>query len=223
MAYWPFVDSMTLAVSNLQKAGINYYLMGVRATNIYKGRRALVEHFLKTDADTLVFVDSDETFAPETFVHLYKSDLPVVSGLVFMRIYHHPPCIYRRVPGSDTSISMAQEVKDWMVDNKIEASNSPKILDLPAKGNIWEIDECGTGCLAIKREVFEKVPRPWFQGNQEIGTDIMFCRRVREAGIPIHVDLRVQLGHLAEYEVGPADFAVVNKWVVQTPVDPDKD
>jgi hypothetical protein len=220
-ASWPFVDCFNLATAHLRQAGINHYMMGIRATNIFKGRKALVEQFLKTDAEMIIFIDSDETFAPATFECLYKMDLPVVSGLVFMKINNHPPCIYRRIPGTDFNHSMAQEVKDWMDENDIPRSNIPRILDLPAEGNVWEVDECGTGCLAIKREVFEKVPRPWFEGNGETGTDIMFCRRVREAGFPIHVDLRVQLGHLIEHQVGMADFAQVSKWA-PLPIDSDE-
>ena len=92
-ASWAFVDSLNFATGHLRAAGIGHYVMGVKATNIFKGRKELVSKFLETDAEMIVFIDSDETFVPATFEHLYKMDYPILSGLVFMRINHHPPCI----------------------------------------------------------------------------------------------------------------------------------
>lgn len=96
---------------------------------------------------------------------------------------------------------------------KAEPPNPTIALDMGI-GSHWqwktgEVFECpfvGTGCLLIKTEVFEKLPRPWFKTIRDLDTalaeglkkytdiigdhggtcivtdDFYFCHKVREAG-----------------------------------------
>lgn len=214
-ALWPFIDCLDHLCLNLAQHRLRFAKMGVRVTNIYKGRRWIADHFLEIEEAThLLFLDSDETFSPETAWHLYNLDLPMVSGLVFQRQAPHPPCIYKRIgPDSEFNLAMAVEVKEWFDKHNVPRQDKATILNMPAEKGIWEIDECGTGCLLIKREVLEAIPLPRFTGMGDVGTDISFCRRARKAGFPIYVDLRVQLGHITEYPITQANFRVVDEWV----------
>lgn len=213
-ANWSFVDCLDLLGNDLVQHNIKFGKIGIRATNIYRGRRFVVDKALEEPEMTHVFfLDSDEVFAPETARHLYNLNLPVCTGIVFQRIPPHPPCIYKRIPNSDRNFALAPELQEWYKKYSILELTKPCILDMPAEDAIWEIDECGTGCLMIKREVLEAIEPPRFTGMGDVGTDIAFCRRVRAAGFPIYVDLRVQLGHLVEYAVSAADFAIVDEWL----------
>lgn len=218
MAYWPFVDCLDRMKVDLTANDVEWRTAGTRATNIYKGRESIVNEFLDSPHAThLLFVDSDETFPPQIARYLMALDLPVVSGLVFKRGWPHEPCIYRRV-GIEESLSLAKEIKEWYVKYNVPVSNQPAILPLPFQVGVWEIDECGTGCMMIKREVIEAIEPPRFRGMGDVGTDLAFCRRVREAGFPIYVDLRVQLGHLVDYQVTAVDYGRIEEWI---PILPD--
>ena len=66
------------------------------------------------------------------------------------------------------------------------------------------------GMLMIKRAVFEKLRKPWFETcyreehDDWLGEDVYFCIRAREAGFGIWVDhdLSKQVTHQGIYEFG---------------------
>jgi hypothetical protein len=64
-------------------------------------------------------------------------------------------------------------------------------------GPVWA---CNVSGMLIPRVVLEKVNAPWFQLGQlnpeQAHEDVYFCQLLREAGIPIYVDLDVTMGHL---------------------------
>lgn len=77
--------------------------------------------------------------------------------------------------------------------------------------DVFEIAECGAGCMLINLEVLKDMPRPWFQFTelacddfkpQEGGVcrdscseDVHFCRLVRAYGKKILCDSKVQCLH----------------------------
>lgn len=214
---WQFVDCLERMRMLLAKSGIRNMMVGQQCTNIYKGREKVVDQVLETDATHLMFVDSDETFVPETAIQLLRDDLPIVSGVVYQRNPPPAPCIYKRVPDSIYHFPMAKELQAWFKENSIPNFTGPAVLSLPDEIGIWEVDEVGTGCLMIKREVLEAIDEPRFDvlpGHfWGMTTDILFCRRAKEAGFNIYADLRVQCGHLTEYAVTARDFRHVDNWV----------
>ena len=60
------------------------------------------------------------------------------------------------------------------------------------QGDVFEVTSIGTGCMLIKTEVFEKIPKPWFKtvdtATWQMNDDIWFCQQVREAGFKILAD-----------------------------------
>lgn len=223
-AQWPSVDSIDQMRYYLGKKGIPNVMIGQRTTNIYKGRQGTVETMLKEipDATHLLFVDSDETVAKETAYHMYQTatrlDLPILSGVVYQRSEPFAPTIYKLSELDDFyHYAMADELKNWFEEHDIPHFKEPCILDLPDDISIWNVDEVGTGCLLISKEVFEEIPSPWFVGSGEVSgdmsTDILFCRLARRHGFEIYADLRVQCGHLMNYAVTAADFRKIKKWV----------
>jgi len=214
---WQFVDCMDAMRVNIAMQNIRSLMIGQSCTNIYKGRERIADQFLETDATHLLFIDSDETFDKQTALRLIEDDLPVVSGVVYQRNYPPAPCIYKKVPNTVYHLPMARELQKWFVENEVPRFNQATVLDLPDDVSIWEVDEVGTGCMLIKREVIEAIDEPRFDVSPDhfwgMTTDILFCRRVREAGFKIYADLRVQLGHLTEYAVTANDFRRIDNWV----------
>ena len=76
----------------------------------------------------------------------------------------------------------------------------------PQDGEPFEVENAGTGCVLIRREVFEKVPWPWFKFellNQEgdvITEDIYFGNKAREYGYRYKVR-PVLCGHMKKVDL----------------------
>lgn len=80
-------------------------------------------------------------------------------------------------------------------------------------GNLHPMATLPFGCVLIKCEVFERLPRPWFkylQGDTPFNTqseDTYFCNRAREAGHTIYLDrmLSQSVGHVGTKVFRPVD------------------
>lgn len=61
------------------------------------------------------------------------------------------------------------------------------------------VDFAGTACMLVKREVFERMPEPWFLSAEHNGRwpgeDITFCKRAVNHGFKIVASAAVRLGH----------------------------
>jgi hypothetical protein len=85
---------------------------------------------------------------------------------------------------------------------------------------VVQVDATGAACLIVHRTVFEKIaadyqePWIWFQetkmGGKDVGEDITFCLRARGAGFPVHVDTKIQFGHMKMVNVNPAYYT---QWI----------
>lgn len=134
-------------------------------------------------ATHIFFVDDDMLFPPSALVQLLAHDLPIVGGLYYGRSAPHLPIAYRKVFDNQ-----------WVATTKF----------CPG---LQEVDAIGAGCLLIKREVFEKLSRPWFEFSDRMGEDMWFCERAREAGYPIVLDADVKARHLSIIDIGEEHFS----------------
>jgi hypothetical protein len=82
-----------------------------------------------------------------------------------------------------------------------------------------EVDGAGTGCMLIRRDVFEALGHPWFRWpewiDEEKGTlermsdDIDFCNRARDKGFKVVAHGNVRCGHIKQCDV--ANFVFEDK------------
>jgi len=70
--------------------------------------------------------------------------------------------------------------------------------DLPLDSfGLHELDYCGAGFLFIKKEVFQKLNKPYFfHYPDEPGEDIYFCREAKKAGFKVYVDCDCKVLHI---------------------------
>lgn len=147
-------------------------------TGVYLGdnRNRVVRHFLEhSDADKLLFVDSDVSFMPADIARLDADDLDVVSGVY-----------YNIFDGT---------MKPVMAFGELGCSDEP----------LLQVDATGAGFLMIRRALLEKMaerypfPAEWFATTVRdgvfLGEDFEFCARLKDLGIPLFADLRVQISH----------------------------
>jgi hypothetical protein len=147
----------------------------------------------------LLFMDTDMTFPQDTIRKLVLHDKDVVSGLYFERYAPYRPMVRKRL---DDGYSLA------------DFTQAPLI----------EVDALGAGCMLIKMDVFDKLEKPYFEyrltksGVKEtfLSEDIVFCERVREAGIKIFCDTTIRCGHLiSDYEITEANWDGSTEFKVQ--------
>jgi hypothetical protein len=166
-----------------------------------KLRNRVVKSFLDdTKSDWLLMIDTDEQISVNVFDKLIEAahdkERPVVSGLVFAAFDAHKHLYPKPVPAI-----FAESPEGFLPLNNYD------------QNSIFEIEAAGTGCLLIHRSVLEKMREQadtnqgkdwcWFwdgpiNGNW-ISEDLLFSRRIRQLGFPIHVHTGAILPHQKSY------------------------
>lgn len=169
------------------------------AGRITDGRNDVVRRFLATDAEWLLFIDSDMGFDPDAVDRLVAAadpvDRPVVGGLCFGQ--------RRGAVGPAGSVRLQQfpTIYQWVMGG---ITGCAPIHDYPAD-SLVRCDATGAAFLLIHRSALETLrgrydePRPWFdemiQAGRVFGEDLTFCWRLRESGVPLHVHTGVRTSH----------------------------
>ena len=152
------------------KAGVFGAQLTSKANNSMEGRNIAVQTFLEqTPFSHLLFIDSDQGFPPDTTLRLLKHDKDIVGAT------------YRRRGGSYDLMMFPIE------EDQISMAST----------GLHEVMMVPTGCVLIKRQVFELQPHSWFSYDPQLGQpgkfmsdDASFCYRMRaEYGLKIYVDM----------------------------------
>lgn len=149
-------------------------------------RNGLVEDFLESDADILWFIDSDVVPPPHALDLVSKySDFWDLAGCpypVFMSVpgYKGPQIVFTVYKRDETGMHASK---------------------VPTEGTEF-VDGLGTGCMFIKRDVFEKLEKPYFEFKYRKddmmiteGEDLGFCRKVSDLGYKFFIDYSMVCKH----------------------------
>lgn len=186
------------------------FFIQVGTTDIASGRNTAVKSFLASDADWLLFLDSDEAWNPDLVDRLVESAdpevRPIVSGLVMARR-----------PEREIPIAPACGIFD--------DGDEARVVAPPFIPNVrhWQVAAVGAGCLLIHRRVLvamrdkfgEKHPTAiWFDNQpfsytdndgskivDRMGEDYVFSARASACGFPLIVDTTIELGHVKSVTV----------------------
>ena len=72
------------------------------------------------------------------------------------------------------------------------------------QGNFFQVDTIGMGFCLVKREVYEKIPAPWYPWpTVSPSEDFNFCIKARAAGYAINLFTDVKLTHIGSLDVKP--------------------
>lgn len=165
-----YVSSLTETSIRLTQAGIGlYHAIAPGNPFLDLSRNDLVEKFLKSDADVLLFIDDDVGWDAKIVTRVISYDHEIVGGLVPKR------------------------------DLKSESSfHENALTGSVSKEGLLESLEIPTAFIAIKREVFGKLEKPYFKigdNAKDFGEDIYFNRRCVEAGIKMWIDSDITFTH----------------------------
>jgi len=196
---------------------------------------AVVRDFLRTDLDTLLMVDDDMTFPPDTLSRLRDNEpnwgYDVVGAFYTFRVWPPKPLTYKLMEQPPEPLSFRG---DWF---------NPQLG--VKEGQVVPVDAVGFGFTLIRREVLEAmvntdygtewtymfkslsregvfremVGKPDLRleftsfldyGEGKESDDIPFSRRVREHGFRLAVDCGVRIGHIGHMPLGWDDM---KRWI----------
>jgi len=145
----------------------------------------IVEEYLKTGLPYLFIQDGDVELPPNCLETLIAHDVDVCSGVYPFKDFEdrHYMCFSRQ---SKTDPCGRMIPNDWKT----------------MKGKILGINERvsgGTGCLLVKRHVFEDGLR--FDRKNDCGMDMLFWKRVQDKGHSAIVDTNIVCGHLPNWSM----------------------
>lgn len=178
----------------------NILSVGAGAMSLDRGRNELAQRFLdETPHPWLLMVDTDMKWEPSDVKTLWASAnpiaRPVVGGLCFKIEGHNPdfgtiatPVMYR-VDAEGTGFPVHAMDGKWQGMEKVDAT--------------------GGAFLLIHRTALEKIGGDWFSYHPDqktISEDWAFCLRLRDHGIPLHVNTRTNIGHMKTVNVDRAHY-----------------
>ena len=152
---------------------------------VYLSRDRLGVMALEGEADYLLFLDSDMTFAPDMLLRLLEdaeSGKDIVTALCFRRRPDYNPAIWKKLRPGLPGESVVETYDDY-----------------PAE-DVFEVEACGMATVLIRatvlKDVFEK-EKALFAPIPGYGEDVSFCLRARRAGFSLWCDSRIKVGHIA--------------------------
>lgn len=149
-------------------------------------RNGLADYALANGYDHLFFIDDDHVWPSDIISRLLKHANDAVSALYFRRVPPFGPVAFQGVALSSGAIEYQR---------------------LPvAMGGLVEVDATGMGAFLLKVDVLKKLKQPFFVLEDRTGSDIHFCRKIRQAGVSIYVDYDTVVGHLGDRPIIDQNF-----------------
>lgn len=149
---------------------------------VYDSRNKLAERAINSDADYVLWLDSDMTFVPDTLDMmldtLKTNNYEMLTGMYFRR----------RPPFTPTLFEELRILPTGTVTKEFD--------DIPDA--IFEVAGCGFGCVLMARNVLWNVfcqNGNMFSPINGVGEDLSFCWRARRCGHKIYCDPTIALGH----------------------------
>jgi hypothetical protein len=157
-----------------------------QGTLIVNQRQELAQASLDAGATHIIFIDADMRFPKDSIFKLLMADKDIVAANYCTR----------KLPLR--SVAFADD------------SSQERVYSGPDDTGLQAVAAVGMGLMAIKAEVFEKMPKPWFhihyQNGVYSGEDIWFCRGAREMGFEVFIDhdLSQDVRHSGAFEFSNA-------------------
>ena len=192
----------------------------VGTIGLVAARNSVAEHFLASDSDYLLWIDSDMGFDPDSAYRLLQvadpTERPIVGGLCFVsrEVAHDGMMGFRTQP--------LPTIYDWREDE----SGTPRFLSAPMYpvNALMKVRATGSAMILIHRSVFARMAehlaelpegernnfgQPYDQirgpNNSLLGEDVSFCVRANALEIPIHVHTGVRTTHFKHRWLSEAD------------------
>ncbi len=179
----------------------------VGSSLIPHARNSLVDMFLKSKCQRLLFIDSDQIFTKENALALFQSNRRVIAGVI----------PHKRFP-INLNFNPLEKHRHYFKDHSNKSSaeyGEYARAEMDPKGEI-EVEKAGFGFIMIDRSVFElmkpKVSDYFaFDNNDQVihseffamgavnkkyfGEDWQFCEMAKKLKIPMYINVNCQVAH----------------------------
>lgn len=162
-----------------------------RAHGVATAREKLAEKFLDSDYTHFLMLDADIVIKQDTIQKLLEANKPIVLGRYMETSNQRLPEVFHH------------SRRPFSRDPPIEFKTN-EILEYPQQ-NGEDVLLAGLGILLVRREVFEKLEKPYFLFSSEvndmddyhnISEDFWFLLRLQEAGFKISYHPNINVGHI---------------------------
>jgi hypothetical protein len=158
-------------------------LLMSNAVWVCNAMKMMVESHLKWGADFIVLLATDIAWKPDDISKLIGHNLPIVGGWASGRM---PPFVCHVCDSFDENTRQFHIVQN------------PK-----ERKGVEKIASNGGELQVFRRDVFEKIPSPWFMGadmftgNRLMTEDYYFAKQAMKHGVDVFVDWDVKVSHTA--------------------------
>lgn len=194
-------------------------------TLLEDARNSLVDRFLNSDAERLLFLDDDMVIpcgSTALFNGYYGIDVPekFSSRVLLNELWNSNKDVIGALYFGRNARGVAQYSEAFQSKEEDKRAHNLEY------DGVQETKWVGTGCMMVKREVFLKIremaptlfpatvprqpnmPHGWFNRlNADTGEDVSFCARARECGFSVHVHKGAIAGHIGPMIFGPHNTA----------------
>ena len=184
-----FCQSLAL----LQRAGDTVIGFEVGSL-VYNARNNLARQAVKSEADWVLWLDSDMVFGPDLLQRMLKvcteNDIDFLTALCFRRKPPYTPTLFDRLEKTDKGASYTA------------------LMSVP-EGR-FQVGGCGFAGVLMSMDVLLSVMAKFngrmFEPIDGFGEDVAFCWRARQCGYDIWCDSDIELGHVGNFVVTRSIF-----------------
>ena len=158
----------------------------------------MAEAFLQTKCEWSFWLDSDMLVPPDTIVELIKvareKDAKIASGIYYQRKGKNYPVLWSR----------GTPLENGEISGDVERAKNNKYVGaftVPGQKckEPFKVHAAGFGCILVHRNVFETLPKPWFQFIHGVcSEDFYFLVNAKEAGFETWAVPSLRIGHMAD-------------------------
>jgi hypothetical protein len=212
MVHWSFNQSIINLIARLGEAGhvtAISYLPG--NADIQMVRNILSHRFLQSDYDSLLFIDSDQSFNSAEVLRMIESDKDFIGAIIPKKTLNWEAIARAAKDG--------KEPLDLILYSGIFAANFLPVQIKVNQHEPLEVQSLGTGLLRLKRQVLNEL-KPFcreikahngetmtdffanvvIEGNRRLSEDYSFCQRWREIGGSVWAAPWVKVSHWGSFE-----------------------
>ena len=124
----------------------------MKSSLVTQGRNTLVSHFLSGDYTHLLFIDSDILFYPNSIFKMIDKNVEVCSIPYPMKLINWDK-VYKKYEDIPSMTNLQKHTSGNKFPVKIKDNEN----NVSFTNEMIELDYAPTGCLLLKREVFDKL------------------------------------------------------------------
>ena len=165
---WNIHVNLVERLMSLDPCGVEFDIMFSCARPCSHNRNTIINKFMELDHDYLLQIDSD-IVPPRNILEICKNDVDIVAAET-------------HAGNLDSVVNLAFMEEDGRykpIDTKEE--------------KLYEVDAVWSGCICIKREVFEWMKKPYFFRKRkdwivEVWHDLRLCTRAKKQWFKVFLD-----------------------------------